>query len=99
MKKYFFRPHRGGLRESMEEHKFFDTIKEMLEYVVKDWNSWSSKPITSNDLTIKLYSKEHDARIGWNCTYIILLQGTGYAFFTDSYSEKWEDMYNDFMST
>lgn len=34
MKKILYRPHRGGLHESMKECKVFENINDMLEYIV-----------------------------------------------------------------
>ena len=34
-----FRPHRGRLKEAMEEAKEFDSIDEMLKYICVDHNT------------------------------------------------------------
>lgn len=96
MKKYFYRPHCGGLKEAMDEHRFFDSMEKMVNYVIDDWNSWAAEHITIDDVSIKLYSEKPDRRIGWNYTFIILVQGCGHAFFTDSYDEDWEDVYKKY---
>ena len=53
-----FRPHRGGLIEAMEEAKEFNSLKEMLEYIVESHNNGFSGnyfKINIRDLHIEYY--------------------------------------------
>lgn len=62
----FYRPQRGTLDEAMEEVKQFDTINEMLDYLVADYNHAFSK----SDIYISYYC--YDERIDWD-TYIVCI--------------------------
>ena len=94
-----YRPHRGGLREAMEEVNRFSNIDEMLSHIVKKHNEYSVKQITKEDIFFQLYDKDPDNRIGWNNTYIILIGSYPHGFFTDDYDENWEEIYDNFLTT
>ena len=68
--KYFYRPHRGGLNEAMNQHRFFDTQEEMLEELCDSLNDYCIH-VEPCDFVCMLYSEDPDYRIGWNNTYII----------------------------
>ena len=62
--KITYRPHKGGLQESMGFAKEFNSVKAMLQYIVKDNND----AFDIEELHIQYYG--HDNRIGWD-TFII----------------------------
>lgn len=56
-----FRPHRGGLDESMAETKEFSTMTELKVHLsLKGWNS--------NELVFTYIG--HDERVGWDAWYV-----------------------------
>ena len=76
--KVYYKPHRGLLVESMAELQTFDSIEDMLFWIVEDWNKLMStlknvKTISIEDVTIDDYGK--DERIGWNNNYIVYIKG------------------------
>lgn len=71
------REHRGGLRESMETVKeCAPTIAAVTELVVK---STGGTAIPS-DVAVRLYDKRPDERIGWDQTYIVMVNGYPWGF-------------------
>ena len=99
-----YRPHRGGLEEAMNESKIFNSINQMLEHIVNNYNSFCIKPITKDDVSFHLYHEEEDPRIGWKCVYIVMINThtegiRPYGFFTDEYEEDWLDIYNNWISS
>lgn len=56
-----YRPHKGGLHESMKQAKEFDDIADMLNYIEKQWEGYIDK----SDIVIG-ESHGRDDRIGWN---------------------------------
>lgn len=67
MNKIFYRPHREGLIEAMQEAKFFDSTDDMLQHIC-DQSYFHIEPC---DLLCEEYSSNPDNRIGWNTTSII----------------------------
>lgn len=66
-----FRPHRGSLQTAMNESKEFNSLKDLLNFIVNEHNHLCPFFIISTtDLNIQLYSSEDD-RIGWNDVFII----------------------------
>jgi hypothetical protein len=61
-----FRPHRGGLYESMKETVEVDSLEALKAHLLKTWLGHLGH------LTCKYYC--YDARIGWH-TYIICENG------------------------
>lgn len=65
-----YRPHRGGLREAMEEAMEFDTYDDLNDYLVKQCVLENSSAFEKEDIVV---SKEtyDDSRIGWkNWRYV-----------------------------
>lgn len=58
-----YRPHRGGLSDSMKEQHNFKNIRTMLEYIEKNWNGL----IETGDIVIGA-SLGTDNRTGWKST-------------------------------
>lgn len=66
-----YRPHRGGLKESLSEAREFKTIEEMKMYIYEDWKDFHKKigykyaPFEIDDIVI---DKEYfdDKRCGWH---------------------------------
>lgn len=58
-----YRPHRGGLAESMKEAKEFNDEKEMKEHIVQQWNGY----FTVDDIVIE-DKVSKDERVGWEDT-------------------------------
>lgn len=69
-----FRPHRGYLFEAMKECKEFDSLKDLLNFIVNEHNYLCPFFIIKvNDLNIQLYSPE-DNRIKWHDVFIITFE-------------------------
>lgn len=60
-----YRPHRGGLAESMSEKVEFETIVEMKEYIVKKDFEVCGRPMLSVDDIVIDEKVTSDDRIGW----------------------------------
>lgn len=64
-----YRPHKGSLSESINEEKEFDTVDQMYDFILSDWNP-GHKFFDRGDLSI---SKDfgRDKRINWKeCRYV-----------------------------
>lgn len=67
-----FRPHRGGLAESMREMKIFDSKEDMFNAIVTNWNGF----ISYEDLSVSEdYGK--DSRIDWKETRYVCTKRMG----------------------
>lgn len=68
-----YRPHRGGLKESLAEAKEFETIDEMKSYIYNDWKEFHKKighksaPFEIDDIVIE-DETFNDNRCGWHDT-------------------------------
>lgn len=62
-----YRDHRGGLKESMETEKEFNSIEELKDHIESE-SDYSEKV---DDIKFK-YAK-YDERTGWN-TYLVLVK-------------------------
>lgn len=66
-----FRPHRGGLKESMDEMVEVDGISGLAKHLF----------VPESDIVIRKYDDSPDNRIGWNKTCIVVTrQPDGYTF-------------------
>lgn len=66
-----YRPHRGGLAEAMSESKEFKSLKDMVDYIVDNFNSTvDCFHIEATDLHIAKYS-DNDERIGWHDVFVV----------------------------
>lgn len=75
-----FRPHRGGLAESMAEAKEFNTVEEMKEHIVKLWHEGWGGPkdlFTADDIVIDESSVVNDNRIGWEDAMYVCVKKMG----------------------
>lgn len=79
MKKIFYRPHGGGLAEAMADIKKFDSIKEMLDYIVEQHNH----AFDTTDIYISYYG--YDSRIDWD-TFIITVS----RYYDENYLKKYQ---------
>jgi hypothetical protein len=72
-KRVLYRPHRGGLAESMAESRVFDTVKEMEEFIVKQMKEVPGcEDFTVDDIFYRGPIGDDD-RIGWkNVMYIMV---------------------------
>lgn len=70
-----YRPHRSTLREAMKEAKEFETVDEMYDYIVSNWNR-DKELIAKENLSIgeKLGK---DPRIDWKETRYVLINRIG----------------------
>ena len=73
-----YRPQRGSLDEAMAELKEFSSVKEMLEYLVKE----HEKAFDISDIYISYYG--YDERIEWE-TYIVTVG----RYYTEDYLKEY----------
>lgn len=69
-----YRPHKGSLSDSMKDKKKFNTLQDLLEYIVKDHNTEIPYfQICIDDLSIKMYGYGDggDKRVGWKDLFVI----------------------------
>ena len=99
MSKIYYKPHHGLLVESMSELKTFDSVEDMISWVVKDWNSMALslknvQTVSIQDITIDNYGA--DERIGWKNNYIVYIKGLVVfgMFSTDIDEEKMNEYIN-----
>lgn len=76
-----YRPHRGGLKESLAEAKEFETIDEMKAYIYKDWKEFHEKighkaPFENDDIVIE-DEAFNDNRCKWRDTRRICTKQMG----------------------
>ena len=76
--KILYRPHRYTLDEAMAEVQEFKSIKEMCEYLVRQYES----AFNVSNVYISYYG--YDDRIDWE-TYVVTVGGYGY----ENYMEKY----------
>lgn len=87
---WIFREHRGGLVESMETAKEFETKDDMLQYIYqihKDYaNSLGYQETFFNieDIVIDEKNLIYDERCGWNTMYVCVKR-----YGEDDYIEKY----------
>lgn len=67
-----YRPHRGSLLDAMAEAKNFNSIEEMFDYILDDWNkSGFGYAFSKSDLSVS-ENLGADRRINWKeCRYIL----------------------------
>lgn len=69
-----YRPHRGGLLESMAEAREFETWDELKAYLVKCYEDEElGKPFDVEDVVIGEVLGVPDHRIGWNDTRYVCI--------------------------
>lgn len=63
-----YRPHRGGLRESMEEAREFESEDQMKEYIVElhTYDALGGPAFGIKDIVIGPKGINPDFRVGWN---------------------------------
>ena len=67
-----YRPHKGLLSDSMKDKKKFNTLQDLLEYIVEDHNTEIPYfQICIDDLNIKMYGDGGDKRVGWKDLFAI----------------------------
>lgn len=68
-----YRPHRGGLKEALEEAKEFESIEEMKQYIYEHFKfvytdvGYKTEPFTIDDIVIGEETAD-DKRCGWHDT-------------------------------
>jgi hypothetical protein len=80
-----YRPHRGGLADSMAEAREFATIDEMKEYIYKIWNDKPGKEWFSIEDIVIGKSIGNDDRIGWKNVRHVCIKRFG----NEDYIEKY----------
>lgn len=81
--KVLYRPQRGGLDESMEELKEFDTVEHLLNWLCEDSDiGWGKEMFAVEDINFSYYC--YDERIDWQ-TYIVTINKWG----EEDYLEKY----------
>lgn len=73
-----FRPHKGGLKESLEHKKEFSSEQEMKEYIFNQWKLSHDNiaPFSVEDIVISDDSVD-DARCGWHDTRYVCIKRYG----------------------
>lgn len=66
-----YRPHRGGLRESMAEAREFESVKAMKKYIVQRHTDEELGPAFSIDDIVLDGERCHDVRVGWWKGYLV----------------------------
>lgn len=70
-----YRPHRGSLDASMQGKKTFDTLQELLQYIVTKHNAVIPFfKIGTDDLYIRLYGSNGDNRVGWKDLFAVCFE-------------------------
>lgn len=68
-----YRPHRGSLDKSMSEAKEFNSIDEMRDFLVSDWNGMGFGEIFTKDDIVVCDDRGKDERIDWKeCRYVLV---------------------------
>ena len=62
-----YRPHRGGLAESLAEAQIFNTVEEMKQHIVEHWSrTFNVAPFSVDDIVIDFEQPGvNDNRCGW----------------------------------
>lgn len=71
-----YRPHRAYLDESMELAKEFDSLDQMYDYIVKEWNAIENNLFDKFDLSVSKDSYKDD-RIDWKETRYVCTRRMG----------------------
>lgn len=78
-----YRPHRGGLAESMAEAQEFETEEEMKQYIY-DFHKkyfldlgYPNAPFEIEDIVIDKENSHEDDRIGWHNTMYVCVKRYG----------------------
>jgi phosphate uptake regulator len=74
-----YRPHRGGLRESLELAKEFKTEEEMKQFIYESYKKLLDDntvltPFDIEDIVIKYDEKTDDNRCGWHDTMYVCVK-------------------------
>lgn len=71
-----YRPHRGGLAESMAEAREFDSVEDMVNYIVEQHTDESIGPaFDADDVVFGALEAINDQRIGWrNQQYVYTMR-------------------------
>lgn len=79
-----YRPHRGGLGEAMAEMVKLASKADLIAHL-KKWHAemYGAPEINEDTLHIKPYGSGPDTRIGWEQTFIVMLDGWGPVGFSD----------------
>lgn len=99
MSRVLFRPIRGGLRESMQEVKEFDSLHSLLDYLVISSIGVGKGNFSHEDLYVSYYG--FDTRIKWDTFIITSLHFggekfdcpqavCGYCAFNDDAQKEWK---------
>ena len=79
---YIYRPHRGGLAESMSEAKEFNTKEEMFAHIVATQGNFGNYSLfDAEDLVIE-NSSISDSRIGWFDTRYVCTKRYGDKYYS-----------------
>ena len=71
MEMILYRPHRGGLAESMAECRRFENIDQMKKHVVEEWSFDGYEMMAEDDIIIGEVLGD-DNRVGWkNVRYVL----------------------------
>lgn len=80
-----YRPHKGGLHESMAEAREFRSVDEMKDYIYDQWNGGLEKEFFSREDIVIGEPMGNDDRISWKNVRHICVKRFG----NEDYMEKY----------
>jgi hypothetical protein len=77
-----YRPHRGSLDDSMREVIEVNDFPQLVRHLRRGVERWypPDKLPTEENTTIERYGDGPDPRIGWDETWIVLVNGNAWGF-------------------
>lgn len=80
----YYRPHYdSNLEKEMQELRTFQTIKEMIDFQIEDYNSKYRAKINEHDVSFRLFSYTPNPITKWETTYILEIHDMPFAWFSD----------------
>ena len=71
-----YRPHRGGLAESVSGTVEVDGVAGLIGYLRESWRDWPQVSFEDEAVRIEPYGGDDD-RIGWKNVHIVTIDGYG----------------------
>jgi hypothetical protein len=88
---FIYRPHRGGLQESIAESKEFETEEEMKDFIFNYHKEYffslgyKQPPFDIDDIVINKERKANDERCGWHDTMYVCVKRYGNKNYIEKY--------------